>query len=179
MRVLALSGSLRAASLNTACCQAAAVLAPPGVNVVLHRLGELPLYNPDLEAVMPVSAAKLRAAVAAADALLIASPEYAHGISGVLKNALDWLVSDERFPGKHVALVNTSPRAHHAWDATAETLRTMSARLVPAASLELPLLGYHTTCASLLAEPALCERLEALLAALGAAVAADRSDAGS
>jgi chromate reductase, NAD(P)H dehydrogenase (quinone) len=166
MRILALAGSLRAASINVAACEAAAVLAPRGCEVVLHGLGELPLFNPDLEARMPAPVQRLRAAVGEADALWIASPEYAHGISGVLKNALDWLVSDERFPGKPVALINTSPRACHAWDATAETLRTMSARLVPGACVTLPLLGWHDNRDSILADPALCAQVAAALAAL-------------
>jgi chromate reductase, NAD(P)H dehydrogenase (quinone) len=176
MRILALAGSLRAASINVAACQAAAVLAPPGCEVVSHPLGELPLFNPDLEAGMPPPVQRLRTTVGEADALWIASPEYAHGISGVLKNALDWLVSDERFPGTPVALINTSPRARHAWEAAAETLATMSARLVPAACITLPLLGRHASCASILAEPALCHDIEAALAALVAAAGGPAPD---
>ena len=179
MRVLAIAGSLRAASINLAACQAAAVLAPPGCQVMLHPLRGLPLFNPDLEADMPLPVRRWLLAVGEADALWIASPEYAHGISGVLKNALDWLVSDERFPGKPVALVNTSPRARHAWDAAAETLRTMSARLVPGACATLPLLGCHDSCASILADAALCQGIEVALVALAGAVGAPPPDAGS
>src|SRR5262245_51317788 len=115
MNVLAISGSLRAASVNAAFCRAASRLAPPGI-VVTHfqGLGSLPLFNPDLEHRPLPMVEEFRAVVGAADALLIASPEYAHGISGVMKNALDWLVSYEGFIAKPVAVVNTSPRAHHA-----------------------------------------------------------------
>src|SRR5262245_37371247 len=126
MNVLAIAGSLRAASINAAFCRAAARLAPPGISVSIYAgLGALPLFNPDREADPPRSVAELRARITSADALLIASPEYAHGISGVLKNALDWLVSDEGFVGKPVAVVNTSPRAHHAYEALLEILKTM------------------------------------------------------
>src|SRR5579872_2393862 len=142
MIVLGLCGSLRRASVNLALLRAAARLAPPGLELrVFGRLGELPLFNPDLEAELPPPVAALHGAVAAADALLIASPEYAHGVTGTIKNALDWLVAFEPFVGKPVAVLNASPRAHHADEALRETLRTMSARIVEEASLSLPLLG--------------------------------------
>ena len=142
VNVLALSGSLRAASINSALLRAAARLAAAPVAVrVFTGLGTLPLFNPDLDAAPPAAVRALRQAVAAADALLIASPEYAHGVSAPVKNALDWLVSFEPFVGKPVAVLNASPRARHAYPALLETLRTMSAVLVPQACVALPLLG--------------------------------------
>ena len=80
---------------------------------VLVGLGDLPLFNADLEDNPPASVRALRSSIGSADALLIASPEYAHGISSVIKNALDWLVSFEGFVAKPIAVVNTSPRARH------------------------------------------------------------------
>jgi chromate reductase, NAD(P)H dehydrogenase (quinone) len=71
----------------------------------------LPHFNPDLELTEPPSATNLCAQIKWADGLLISSPEYAHGVPGVLKNALDWLVSGEKFLGKAIALINASPRA--------------------------------------------------------------------
>jgi NAD(P)H-dependent FMN reductase len=140
--VLAISGSLRAASINSAFLRAAARLAPPEISVrLLSGAGELPLFNPDLESQVPATVAAMRSAVARADALLIASPEYAHGVSGTIKNLLDWLVSYEPFVNKPVGVVNTSPRASHADAALRETLRTMSAALVEAACVTVPLLG--------------------------------------
>jgi NAD(P)H-dependent FMN reductase len=140
--ILGLSGSLRAASINSALLRAAARMARPPLRItVFGSVGALPLFNPDLEARVPAPVAALRGAVRTADALLIASPEYAHGVSGPMKNALDWLVSDEGFVGKPVALFNASPRAHHAYDALLETLSTMSARILREACLALPLLG--------------------------------------
>jgi len=171
MQVLAIAGSLRAASINAAFCRAAVRLAAPGMSVSVHRsLGALPLFNPDLEADPPREVRELRAAVARADALLLASPEYAHGISGVMKNALDWLVSDEAFVGKPVALINTSPRARHAHAALLEVLRTMSATLVMPASISLPLLGSCTSEAQMLATPAIREQIRAALICLQALV---------
>jgi len=136
--VLALSGSLRLASANTAMLNLAGACAPPAMQVTLYRgLGDLPLFNPDLEPSEPLAVAHLQRAIADADALLIASPEYAHGVSSAMKNALDWMVSTGVFVDKPVVLWNASPRAIHALAALHETLTVMSARLVPEAGLSL------------------------------------------
>jgi chromate reductase len=91
-RILGISGSLRERSYNTALLRAAAELAPEGVEIEGFDLREIPLYDADVEATGdPEPVAKLRAAVAEADALLLATPEYNRGTSGVLKNAIDWL----------------------------------------------------------------------------------------
>jgi len=140
--VLGLCGSLRAASINHAVLRAAASVAPRGVRVELYpSLAALPLFNPDLEATALAPVAQLRERIVTADAVLIASPEYAHGVSGVIKNALDWLVGDDTWVEKRVAVLNTSPRAQHAHAALCETLRTMSARLIENACISLPILG--------------------------------------
>jgi chromate reductase len=140
--VLALVGSLRKASLNRAMLLMAATCAPPGLRVDVHpSLGDLPLFNPDLETDAPASVMHLQGLIAAADALLIASPEYAHGVSGVMKNALDWMVSSGVLVDKPVVLWNASPRASHALAALRETLTVMSAKLIDAAALELLILS--------------------------------------
>lgn len=167
MNVLAVAGSLRAASINAAFCRAALRLVPPGVHISLYKgLDSLPPFNPDLESDPPRGVMQLREAVGAADALIIASPEYAHGISGVLKNALDWLVSYEGFVGMPVAVINTSPRAHHAYDSLLEVLKTMSATLVPEASISVPLLGGCITEAQMVSDPAISSQIRSALAAL-------------
>jgi chromate reductase, NAD(P)H dehydrogenase (quinone) len=154
MQVLAISGSLRAASINSAFCRAAARLAPSPLRVTVYPgLGSLPLFNPDLESSPPPSVLDFRAAVGTASALLIASPEYAHGVSGVMKNALDWLVSYEATVGKPVAVINTSPRARHAYESLREVLLTMSTTIVAEASVSLPLLGSCITEEAMLASP--------------------------
>jgi len=96
---------------------------------------------------------ELRAAIGRADLLLIASPEYAHGISGAMKNALDWLVSYEGTVSKPIVLVNTSPRAHHAYESLREVLQTMSAVIVEEASVAVPLLGLHDSEVAMQADP--------------------------
>ena len=171
MNVLAISGSLRAASINSALLRAAARLAPPRMNVVgFAGVGALPLFNPDLEAAMPPEVTALRAAVASADALLIATPEYAHGVTGTIKNLLDWLVSFELFIAKPVALLNASPRAHHADDALREILTTMSANIIQPASVAIQLLGAHLDEDAMVASPLIAREITAALDALYAAV---------
>lgn len=177
VKILALCGSLRAASLNARLLRAAARLAPAGVRVEVYEgAGELPLFNPDREAELPAAVRRLHAAVAGADALLIASPEYAHGVSGVIKNLLDWLVSFEPFVGLPVAVLNASPRAHHAIDALRETLATMSARVVADASIALPVLGSGLDEQGLVADPAFAGPLRAALAALAREAARSAAD---
>lgn len=143
-RVLCLSGSLRRHSANTALLRAAMCLAPASLSLTLYDgLAKLPLFNPDDE-VEPLreSVQALRRAVARADALLIACPEYAHGVPGAFKNLLDWLVGSLEFPDKPVMLFNASGReSHHAQAALQEILLTMSARLVTTASVTVPLPG--------------------------------------
>jgi chromate reductase, NAD(P)H dehydrogenase (quinone) len=166
MRFLALTGSLRVASTNTAALMALARLAPAGVEVALYRdLGALPLFNPDddEEGAPTAVVARLREQVRSSDGLLIAAPEYAHGVPGAFKNALDWLVSSDAFPGKPVALINTAPRAFHAQTALRETLATMSARLIPDAFVALPLTGRQIGAGEILANPRFAAALRAAL----------------
>jgi NAD(P)H-dependent FMN reductase len=166
MRVLAISGSLRSGFSNTALLQAAALLAPIGMEITLfEHLGDLPHFNPDLEELHLPAVLELEALVRTADGLLISSPEYAHGAPGVLKNALDWLVGGDAFVHKPVALLNASPRARHAQASLAETITTMSGRLVHEACIELPLLARNLDAAAIAADAALATPLrEALVA---------------
>jgi len=176
MRILTLCGSLRAASSNGAALRAVELLAPAGVAVTAyHGIGSLPHFNPDLDGegstLVPAPVLQLRRLVGHSDALLMSSPEYAHGVAGSFKNALDWLVSCAEFPGKPVALINTAPRAIHAQAALAETLRTMSARLVEDACVTLPLSGRSLDGAGIAADAGLAALLQRCLAALRQAAA--------
>ena len=113
LRMVAISGSLRLASSNTTVLHALQAIAPASVIVSLYDgLGNLPYFNPDLDGesdTPPPPVGQLRTQIGQADGLLISSPEYAHGVPGVLKNALDWLVSSLEFPRKPVALLNIYP----------------------------------------------------------------------
>lgn len=143
VRVLAISGSLRDASVNTALVRAAAQLAPAGVEVSIYEgLATLPPFNPDLDIdPAPDPVERFRAELRSCDAVFITSPEYAHGVPGVLKNALDWVVGSGELIHKPIALVNASSRATHALASLRETLTVMSASVVDAASITVPLDG--------------------------------------
>lgn len=173
IKILTISGSLRAASTNTRLLRAAALLAPPGMALVPYEgLGHLPHFSPDLDGpAPPVPVAELRAAVGAADGLLISSPEYARGVPGSLKNALDWLVGGPEMAGKPVALLNASPRSTHAQASLVETLRTMAAIVVTEASATVPLLGTKLDEAAMLASPEIAAPVREALAVFGTVIA--------
>jgi len=114
LNVLALSGSLRKNSYNTALLREAQRLAPSGMTITLGSIREFPLYDADIEArTFPQPVKDLSAAIGAADALIIATPEYNFSIPGVLKNAIDWLSRpqlDNVLGGKPVAIVGAGGR---------------------------------------------------------------------
>lgn len=164
VKVLALCGSQRAASWSGALLRAARQLAPAGMEVEIfedHKC--LPLFNPDLEAAPPAEALSLRAAVTTADAILIASPEYAHGVTGTIKNTLDWLVSHEQFAFKPVVLFNPAYQSYHADEALKETLRMMSADLVARACVRIPVIGSGVALDGIAAAPQFAQAIGAAL----------------
>ena len=113
VRILGFAGSLRRASYNRGLVRAATEVAPAGIILEVLDLDDVPLYNQDVEdAGEPASVVSLKAAMARSDALLVATPEYNHGIPGVLKNAIDW-ASRPRVTSplrdKPVAIMGASP----------------------------------------------------------------------
>jgi len=135
MKIIAICGSLRAHSSNRALLQAAVKLAPEGMEVTIYEgLAGLPHFNPDDDeegTTPPPAVTELRSLLAAADGILISSPEYAHGVPGSLKNALDWLVSDGALVDKPIALISASPvGGQFAQSSLVETLTTMNWRVV-------------------------------------------------
>jgi chromate reductase len=114
LTVCAISGSLRAGSYNTAALRAASELAPAGVSIAQEHIADIPLYNEDVKAVgFPPAVTRLQQAIASADAVLIATPEYNYSVPGVLKNAIDWVSRTEPqpFANKPVAIMGASPGA--------------------------------------------------------------------
>ena len=171
VRVLAISGSLRKASSNSALVSAAVRVAPVGVEVSVYgQLADVPPFNPDLDTdTAPAGVVRFRAALEACDAILICSPEYAHGVSGVLKNALDWIVSSGVLMDKPIALINASTRATHAYASLKETLTTMSARVIEDASITIPLAGSEHDPNRIAGDVHLSRQLRASLVALAQA----------
>jgi chromate reductase len=168
IRILAISGSLRTGSTNTVLLAAAAALAPPGVQITLYSgLADLPAFNPDLDVQPPIPAvADFRAHLNSSAAVMISSPEYAHGVPGVLKNALDWLVASGELYGKPTALFSASPRAAFAQASLTETLTVMTARIVPQACITVPLLGKNLVPSDVISEPEHSQSIRAALAEL-------------
>jgi chromate reductase len=167
-RILAISGSLRAASSNTQLLRACAQLAPAGVQIDLYDgLGTLPHFNAELDTETPPPAvAAFRAQVAAADALIISSPEYARGVPGSLKNALDWLVGSSDVVEKPVALLNGSPRASYSQQSLAITLKTISANLIANEPYLAPVLGKTLQSQEIVDDAALAAVIRQMLADL-------------
>jgi NAD(P)H-dependent FMN reductase len=106
------------------------------------------------------------------DGVVIASPEYAHGVPGALKNALDWVVGSGELVYKPVSLINASPQSKFAFASLTETLTVMDARLVPGACLTVPLAGKKLDEAGIAAHPEIGPALRDALAALAQAIAA-------
>ncbi len=163
-RLLAISGSLREKSYNSLALRTAARLAPDNVTInIFEDVASIPLFNPDFEDQPGKVVSRLKQMLAEADGMLIATPEYAHGISGVFKNTLDWLVSGDEFINVPIALLNTSPRASHAQKALREVLKTMSGQVVEAASVALPLLGTDHDDKSIDRDPEIRQLVESML----------------
>jgi len=177
MRILAISGSLRPDSTNSALLRAAALLAPPSMAFEFYdrQIGDIPHFRADLDeegAEPPPAVADFRGRLAAADALLISCPEYAHGVPGAFKNALDWIVSSGETGGKPTALLMAGPGgAAQAWAALAPTLRVMGCALVFEASLVVA--RRHFDERGALVDPALGEQVRRCLDALATASPGD------
>jgi len=139
MTILGISGALRRGSYNSALLRAAALLAPPGMTVEIASIRDVPLYDGDLEAErgIPEPVRVLKDRLAAADGLLLVTPEYNNSIPGVLKNAIDWMSRPPKdiprvFGGKPVALMGATigrggtALAHAAWLPVLRSLGTQT-----------------------------------------------------
>ena len=173
MKLFAISGSTRKESSNTALLEAAKAVAPKGIELEIYaRIDALPHFNPDFDqedlTVHP-EVALFRTRVTSAAGLVVCSPEYAHGIPGSMKNALDWLVSVPEFAGKPVVLWNASAAGgQYAHAQLVETLTVMSARVLVKASLIEPFLRRKLAPGGALDQEA-AEKVASSLALLAAA----------
>ncbi|OBI48308.1 FMN reductase [Mycobacterium kyorinense] len=156
IKVLALVGSLRAASVNRQIAELAADVAPDGVTVtVFDGLGALPFYNEDLDSAdnadFPAAVRALRTAAAEADAALVVTPEYNGSVPGVLKNAIDWLsrpFGNSALKGKPLAVIGGSlGRYGGIWahDETRKSFGIAGPRVVEAIKLSVPLASLNGT----------------------------------
>ena len=156
-QLLAISGSLRKHSSNTNVLQAAKKLFSTSIDISLYsELAILPHFNPDLDRQpLPNTVISLRQQIKNARGIIISSPEYAHGVPGSLKNALDWLVSSVEFPYKPVLLINTNPRATIALASLQEILTTMSAKIDEKNDLTLEIAGRGLSTEDIVKDPEL------------------------
>jgi chromate reductase, NAD(P)H dehydrogenase (quinone) len=142
MKILGISGSLRQASHNTQLLRVAADLLPPGAELEIYDgLRDIPAYVEGEEIAPPVSVAKLKEALAGADAVLIATPEYNHSIPGGLKNALDWVsrpLGGNPVMGKPALVIGASTGMFGAVWAQAETRKVLGALGARVLDEELP-----------------------------------------
>lgn len=168
--LLTVAGSLRAGSSNAALLAAVALIAPAAVTVSAYStLGSLPAFNPDIEesgARVPSAVSEWRTALTAADMLLVSTPEYAHGIPGVLKNALDWIVGSGELVGKPVGVINPSASSRFAFPQLIEVLTVMSATVVPGATVVLDLPRRGLDAAELAADATIAASLGDVISAL-------------
>ena len=179
MRLLAISGSLRAHSSNGELLRALARVAAPEVGVEIYDgLASLPHFNPDDDVEpLPPAVADLRARIAAADAVLFCTPEYAGALPGSFKNLLDWTVGGPEMYGKPVAWVNASAsptRAAKAHESLETVLRTIHADVVSEACRHVPV-ARGRVVDGLVADPDARAGIAEVLAAL-AAYALARTD---
>ena len=174
MHLLAISGSLRVGSTNTTLLKAAVALAPDGVSLNFYGgLGDLPHFNPDLDRDPPPVVAEFRTQLRKSAGVIISTPEYAHGVPGVLKNALDWLVASGELYEKPVALFSASPRANYAQASLTETLTVMTARIVSEACIVVPQLGENLDENEIIADPDYSRTIRSALEAFQVAVGVD------
>jgi chromate reductase len=142
MKVLGISGSLRQDSYNSQLLRAAAEMLPPGVELEQFAgLGEIPPFDADTEHDPPAAVLELKDAIAEADAVLIATPEYNHSIPGVLKNALDWVsrpIAENPMRGKRALVIGASTGMFGAVWAQAETRKVLGALGARVLDEELP-----------------------------------------
>jgi chromate reductase len=169
MRILAISGSLRRGSYNSALLEAAAPECPPEVEFVVWRgLAGIPPYDEDLEGAAPVSVATLKCEIARSDAILFATPEYNGSVPGALKNALDWV--SRPFPtnvlrGKSVTVIGASTGLFGAVWAQAELRKVLATIGARVSDRELPVAQAHAAfdAQGRLRNPQVAETLRAIV----------------
>ncbi|TFG86765.1 MAG: NAD(P)H-dependent oxidoreductase [Chromatiales bacterium] len=173
--LIGLSGSLRHESLNTHLLRAAQERLPQGCTLVIESIAAIPLYNFDVETAhgIPGPVTALKDAIAAADGLLIASPEYNNSMPGVLKNAIDWLSRPAAdiprvFGNLPVAIMGATPGAFGtlvAQNAWLPVMRTLGARLWSGGRLVVPRASQLFDDAGHLTDEAMTKRLAAFVGA--------------
>ncbi|MBV8886377.1 MAG: NAD(P)H-dependent oxidoreductase [Chroococcidiopsidaceae cyanobacterium CP_BM_RX_35] len=179
MQILAISGSLRAGSTNSHLLRAAASLAPENLNFTFyHGLADLPHFSPELDENPPASVTLLRELLQAADGVLICTPEYAFGVPGSLKNALDWTVSTCAFSDKPVAVISASSTYMGGDKAHASlllTLTALGANILESGKLIIAAIRTKMNPDGEVTDSATVQALKSVVAALAQAIIASKA----
>ncbi|WP_054026027.1 NADPH-dependent FMN reductase [Bacillus sp. FJAT-28004] len=171
IKILAISGSLRQSSSNTSLMNAIIGLAPENIKFTIYgELGDLPHFNPDIDIEEgPVPVKGLRTLLNEVDGVLICTPEYGNGVPGVLKNALDWLVSTTAFMNKPTAVISASPTPMGGDKAHASlllTLKMINAEIVEGGTLIIPHITLKLNKEGMITDPELKQELLSVLHSL-------------
>jgi NAD(P)H-dependent FMN reductase len=165
--VLAICGSTRTSSTNLNYIKAIKNLCADSFNMTIYEgLAELPHFNPDLDTEQPPKqVANLRAQLRAADAVLICTPEYAMGVPGSLKNAIDWTVSSMEFSNKPTALITASSVGQKGHASLLETLKIIEAKITNDTQLLIPFAKTKINADCIISHPPTLTEINTLLAA--------------
>jgi NAD(P)H-dependent FMN reductase len=180
MKLLAISGSARSASTNTALLQVLAEVSPKDIDItVFHNLQTLPVFSPDLEgANTPSEIISFVDAIDLADGVIISSPEYVRAIPGGLKNAIDWLVSGKAIIDKPVALIHCSHRGDDMLASLRLVLNTVTSAFHEQIFQRFPLISKSPEeVRGFLSRKENTERLESYIAELSGAIMKNATEA--
>jgi NAD(P)H-dependent FMN reductase len=163
--IFAISGSLRSGSSNHAILQALGKMIPANITyTIFDGMSEIPAFDPGLENdETPIPVASFRKQLAAADAIIICTPEYAFGVPGALKNALDWTVSNASFSGKPTALITASTGGENAHEALIKTLGAIDAKMRPESTLLIQFVRSKIDLDGNVSDPDTVQKLKTLL----------------
>jgi chromate reductase, NAD(P)H dehydrogenase (quinone) len=178
MKILGISGSLKSTSSNTSILHASKKLMKENMDLTIYNhLGNLPHFNPDMDGHVPPDFVKeFRDALKEADGVLISTPEYAFGIPGLLKNALDWTVSSGEFVDKPVAVITASPSTaggDKALTSLLSTLSALSANVPEEGSLAIPDVYSKIDADNNFTDIETAQQIRSLLDALGVIISAN------
>ena len=162
--ILAISGSLRDGSSNHNILQFLRKLMPEGFNYITYNgLREIPAFDPGIDNDnLPSPVSDLRKQLSRADGIIICTPEYAFGVPGALKNALDWTVSSGSFSGKPTALITASTGGENAHEAMVKILGAIDAKLTPETTLLIQFVRSKMDSSGIIADPETLQKLQSL-----------------
>jgi NAD(P)H-dependent FMN reductase len=171
-KILAICGSTKHSSSNLRLIHAMAALVSDRMEfTVFNRIDTIPHFNPDLDTEeVPVNVIEFRTLLRNADGILICTPEYAMGVPGSLKNAMDWTVSSMEFSGKPVALITAATSGEKAHQSMMATLNVIEAEITDATQLLIPFINTRINQAAEIADPGTLKAVLKLLEAFEALV---------